>query len=90
MPCLGVSAAWAMMIQMSPLFWRDERTVLKTSERLNKTNRESWDKLPAEHARRFKDVASAFSGATEVTHKVDDLVLNFCAAQCAYKLCNCK
>ena len=58
--------------------------VLETSERFNKTNRESWDKVPAEHRRRFKKMASAFSGSTEVTLQMDDIVLHICAAEYAY------
>ena len=80
-----MSAAWAMMIQMSPLFWGNQDMVLETSEQIDKFK--EWDKLPAlrDLAQRLKRMASAFSNATKVTLKVDDLVLHLCPAEYAHK-----
>ena len=71
----GCSAAAVMMIQMSPLFYGDQRMVLETSEQINKANKEYWDKLGETHARIIRNMASAFSIATKVTLEVDDYVL---------------
>jgi hypothetical protein len=66
---LAVSAALALMIQISPFFWGNEHMVLEASERIDKA-RKSWDKLPMDLAQRVKNVVNAFSIATHQTLKV--------------------